>query len=286
MEENQYLDLIKRIIDENFESLDRTNIGTLSTFGVNMKFDLSKGFPILTTKKIHLKSIIEELLWFIKGSTDGEILINKNVNIWKMNGSREFLDQRGLNNYKENDLGPIYGFQWRHFGAEYINKDTNYDGKGFDQLQDCIDKIKNDPNNRRILLSSWNPIDIPKMALPPCHVLLQFFVKEGKLSSLLYQRSADVGLGMPFNICSYALLTHIIAQVTNLEVGNFIYNIGNAHIYINHIDKLKEQINRIPYEFPKLIINKEKKNINDFIYDDFKLENYNYHPIIKLPFAL
>ena len=212
-EEFQYLDLIKKIIETGTEKKDRTGVGTISTFGNTMRYDLEHTFPLLTTKKVFWKGVVEELLWFIRGSTDGKILSNNGVKIWDGNGSREFLDKLGFNSRREGDLGPVYGFQWRHFGAEYKTCDTNYTGQGVDQLSEVIKQIKTNPDSRRLIVSAWNVKDLPLMALPPCHVLFHFYVSNGKLSCLLYQRSCDVGLGIPFNIASYALLTCLVAKV-------------------------------------------------------------------------
>jgi thymidylate synthase len=244
--------------------------------------------PVVTTKQVFLRGIIEELLWFIKGSTDSNILKQKNVNFWNHNGSKNNLEKLNLP-YEEGDLGPVYGFQWRHFGADYIDCKTDYTDQGVDQLKYIVDEIRKNPKSRRLILSSWNPKDLNKMVLPPCHCLAQFYVDENKnLSCILYQRSGDVGLGVPFNITSYALLTHMIAHVCKLNAHEFIHVLGDAHIYMNHVDKLKEQITRHPYPSPKIFFNQEKNinNLEDFEFLDFKIENYQHYGKIELPFSL
>lgn len=288
-DELQYIHLIKNVLKTGVYRNDRTTIGTLSIFGYNMSFDLRKNkIPILTTKKVFWRGVVEELLWFISGSTDANILKSKNVNIWNDNSSRKSLDNRGLKDLEEGDIGAGYGFQWRHFGAKYINKNQSYDKQGKDQLLDVIDKIKNDPTSRRIILTSWNPTDLDTMALPPCHILVQFWVDIDKkeLHSQLYQRSCDIGLGVPFNIASYSLLTCMIAHVCDLKPGEFKYCMGDAHIYANHIDALKEQIKRPVYETPLLNIKTKNKDILKFSSDDFELLNYSYHSSIKMDMAL
>lgn len=280
-DEYQYLNLIKKVLNEGVLKEDRTNTGILSYFGYQMRFNIENSFPLLTTKKMFLRGIIEELLWFINGKTNAKLLQDKKVHIWDLNSSREFLDNNGLSHYEEGDCGPIYGFNFRHYGAEYIDCNSDYSFQGFDQLQSIIDLIKNNPNSRRILINLWNPCDLNKVVLPPCHVLYQFWVYDGKISCSMYQRSGDIGLGVPFNIASASLLTYIIAQLTNLKPFEFIHNIGDAHIYNNHIEQLKIQIERKPYDFPKLIINSKEK-IEDFVYEDFKLENYKSHDKITM----
>lgn len=283
--EYQYLSILHDVLQNGNRQDDRTGTGVLSRFGYMMRFQLNEYFPLLTTKKLFLRGIIEELLWFIRGETNGNILLDKNVRIWEANGTREFLDKRNLFDREVNDLGPIYGFQWRHFGAEYTNMHDDYTNKGVDQLKNVIDLIKNDPKNRRIILCAWNPKDLEKMALPPCHVLCQFYIFENKLSCIMYQRSCDLGLGVPFNIASYSIFTHMIAQVCNLIPYEFIHILGNAHIYMNHVDQLKKQINRIPYPFPTLKLNPNVQNIEDFTVDDIKIENYVHHDKIVMPMA-
>lgn len=266
---------------------DRTGVGTKSIFGAQMRFDLRNDtFPLLTTKKTFFRSIAEELFWFVKGSTDAKILQDKNVHIWDGNSSREFLDKSGFHDRREGDLGPVYGFQWRHFGAKYTTCEADYSGQGIDQLNEVINRIKTNPNDRRIIMSAWNPIDIPQMALPPCHCLVQFYVSGDELSCQLYQRSADMGLGVPFNIASYALLTYMIAHVTNLKPGDFVHTLGDAHIYLNHIEPLQEQIKREPKQFPKIHIKRRVESIEDFGIDDFEIVDYNPHPAIKMAMAV
>ncbi|XP_011498443.1 PREDICTED: thymidylate synthase-like [Ceratosolen solmsi marchali] len=286
-EEYQYLNLIKVILEKGAVKDDRTGVGTHSIFGAQMRFNLRDGvFPLLTTKRVFWRAVVEELLWFIRGSTNAKELSDKGVKIWDANASRKFLDSLGFIDRDEGDLGPIYGFQWRHYGAKYIDMYTDYTGQGFDQLADVIDKIKNNPNDRRIIMSSWNPIDIPMMALPPCHSLSQFYVCNGELSCHLYQRAGDMGLGVPFNIASYALLTCMIAHVTFLKPGEFIHTIGDTHVYRNHVEAVQEQILRKPRPFPKLRITRDVKDIDDFEFTDFQLENYNPHPKLSMPMAL
>lgn len=306
LQEQAYLDLCERIINEGEFRPDRTGTGTKSLFApAQLRFDLSDDlFPLLTTKRVFLKGIIHELLWFVEGCTDAKKLSAKNVKIWEGNGSRQFLDSLGLTERREGDLGPVYGFQWRHFGAEYVDCDADYTGKGVDQLQEVIKKLKTNPYDRRIILSAWNPPDFPKMALPPCHVFCQFYVSfpsrtpasnefkqtkpspRPKLSCLLYQRSCDMGLGVPFNIASYALLTKMIAHIVDMDCGEFIHTMGDAHVYLDHIDALKEQISRVPKNFPKLKIKEERKgeitSIDDFKYEDFELIGYDPMSAIKM----
>jgi len=286
-EEMQYLNLIKKIIDSGNKRGDRTGTGTLSLFGAQMRFSLRGGtFPLLTTKKVFYRGIAEELFWFIRGSTSAKELQDKNVRIWDGNSSREFLDSIGLKDREEGDLGPVYGFQWRHFGAEYINMHADYSGKGVDQLGEVINRIKNKPNDRRIIMCAWNPADLDKMALPPCHCLVQFYVANGELSCQLYQRSADMGLGVPFNIASYALLTIMIAHVTGLVPGDFVHTLGDAHVYSNHLEALKIQLEREPKEFPKIVIKRKVEKIEDFNIDDFEVVGYQSHPKIAMDMAV
>jgi len=286
-EEYQYLNTIQYILDKGVKRDDRTGVGTLSTFGVSMRYNLRNNeFPLLTTKRVFWTGVVHELLWFIQGSTNAKILQEKGVRIWDGNASREFLDSRGLKHYQEGDLGPVYGFQWRHWGAEYVDMNHDYNGKGIDQLMQVIETIKKDPNSRRIVISAWNPSDINKMALPPCHMFCQFYVANNELSCQMYQRSADMGLGVPFNIASYALLTRIIAQACNLQCGDFIHVIGDCHVYLNHIEPLKIQLQRKPKKFPKLKINPNITNINEFTFDDFKILDYDPYPAIKMQMAV
>lgn len=257
----QYLDLCQHILEKGTNKDDRTGTGTISTFGYQMRFDLAEGFPALTTKKLHLRSIIHELLWFLKGETNIQYLHENKVSIWD-----EWADENG-------NLGPVYGRQWRSWESA--------DGRMIDQMTDVINQIKENPDSRRLIVSSWNVGDLDKMALPPCHLLFQFYVADGKLSCQLYQRSADVFLGVPFNIASYALLTMMVAQVTGLEPGEFVHTLGDAHIYKNHLDQVKLQLSREPRPLPKMKINPNVTNIFEFTYEDFELVDYNPHPHIK-----
>jgi thymidylate synthase len=271
----QYLDLLQHILDRGVEKSDRTGTGTTSCFGYQMRFDLQNGFPLVTTKKLHLKSIIYELLWFLKGETNTRYLKEHGVSIWD-----EWADENG-------ELGPVYGKQWRSW--------TGADGKVVDQITDLIKQIKTNPDSRRLIVSAWNVADLPKMALMPCHVLFQFYITpsalersggRSTLSCQLYQRSADVFLGVPFNIASYALLTMMIAQVCDLAPGEFIHTFGDVHIYSNHIEQVKLQLSRTPYPLPIMRLNPQVKNIFDFEFEDFTLENYQSHPAIKAPVAV
>lgn len=262
----QYLDLLREIRDNGVVKTDRTGVGTKSIFGHQMRFNLQDGFPLLTTKKVFLKGIIYELLWFLKGDTNIKFLTDHNVHIWD-----EWADENG-------DLGYVYGKQWRSWETT--------DGRVIDQISQVVDLIKNHPDSRRILVTAWNPAEIDKMALPPCHCLFQFYVADGKLSCQLYQRSADTFLGVPFNIASYALLTMMLAQVCDLEPGEFIHTTGDTHIYLNHLDQVNEQLSREPRPLPKMIINPDVKSIFDFKYEDFKLEGYDPWPAIKAPVAV
>ncbi|SMG16851.1 thymidylate synthase [Marivirga sericea] len=262
----QYHELMKHILDNGVQKGDRTGTGTISVFGYQMRFDLSEGFPVVTTKKLHLRSIIHELLWFLKGETNIKYLKENGVSIWD-----EWADENG-------ELGPVYGSQWRNWPTP--------DGKHIDQISQIIDQIKNTPNSRRIMVSAWNVSDVPNMALPPCHALFQFYVADGKLSCQLYQRSADVFLGVPFNIASYALLTMMVAQVCDLEPGDFIHTLGDAHLYSNHMEQTELQLSREQYPLPKMKINPDVKNIFDFKFEDFELVDYQHHPHIKAPVAV
>jgi len=285
-EEQQYLDLIKRIFSSGSKETSR-NGNVISTFGNMMRFSLKDGnLPLLTTKKVAWKTCFHELCWFIRGSTNNKELHEKNVHIWDANASREFLDSRGLTYRWEDDLGPIYGHQWRHFNASYQTCQSNYNGKGVDQLQNIINDLKNEEtrSSRRLIMSAWNPEQLDEMALPPCHVLVQFNVRQGKyLSCALYQRSGDVGLGVPFNIASYSFLTHIIAKHCGLIAEEFVYFLGNAHIYEEHIEPLKEQVERLPYEFPQIKINKVHDSIEEYTLDDITwISEYTFHQPIKM----
>lgn len=284
-DENQYLMLIRDLLTDGVMESGR-NGTALTGFGSSMHFNLKSGIlPLLTTKKVAWKTCLRELLWFIKGETDNTILQSQNVKIWNGNASREFLDSRGLHDLEENDLGPVYGHQWRHFNAEYSTCKADYTGKGVDQLQYIIDKLK-DPqerNSRRLVMSAWNPCQINEMALPPCHVMCQFNVVNGtQLDCALFQRSGDVGLGVPFNIASYSMLTHIIAKHCDLEASNFYYYLGNCHIYDDHISALELQSQREPYNFPTLSISHKLDNINDYTEEMFTVENYEFHDVIKM----
>ncbi|NVK28395.1 MAG: thymidylate synthase [Flavobacteriia bacterium] len=291
----QYHDLMKHVLEHGVRKDDRTGTGTVSVFGYQMRFNLQEGFPLITTKKLHIKSILHELLWFIQGDTNIRYLDQNGVRIWddwpfakfekseEYNGEtiREFAERVASDEAfaeKWGDLGPVYGYQWRSWPAP--------NGETIDQLMGVIDQIKNNPDSRRIIVSAWNPGMIQDMALPPCHAFFQFYVAEGKLSCQLYQRSADIFLGVPFNIASYAMLTHMIAQVCDLEVGDFVHTLGDAHIYANHIDQVNEQLSRDFRALPKLIVNPEVKNILDFKFDDFAIEGYDPHPHIKAQVAV
>lgn len=262
----QYLDLLKKIMDEGVVKHDRTGVGTKSIFGHQMRFNLNEGFPLLTTKKVHLKSIIYELLWFINGDTNIKYLKERGVSIWD-----EWADENG-------ELGPVYGAQWRRWNCG--------DGRHIDQLQNVMDTLKNNPDSRRIIISSWNVAEIEKMALPPCHSLFQFYVADNRLSCQLYQRSADTFLGVPFNIASYALLTMMIAKVCGFELGDFVHTTGDTHIYLNHFEQVKEQLSRTPRALPKMLIKGEQKDIFSFKYEDFELVGYDPYPAIKAPVAV
>ena len=256
----QYLDLCKRVLTEGTEKHDRTGTGTISVFGHQMRFDLADGFPLLTTKKLHLKSIIYELLWFLQGDTNVKYLQEHGVRIWN-----EWADENG-------ELGPVYGHQWRSW--------PDYNGGTIDQISNVVEQIKHNPDSRRMIVSAWNVAEVEKMALPPCHSLFQFYVADGKLSLQLYQRSADIFLGVPFNIASYALLLQMMAQVTGLKAGTFVHTFGDAHIYLNHLEQVKLQLTREPRPLPQMHINPDVKDIFSFKYEDFQLEGYNPHPHI------
>jgi len=262
----QYLDLLNHVKNYGDIKHDRTGTGTISVFGYQMRYDLSQGFPLITTKKVHLKSIIHELLWFLSGSTNIKYLKDNSVSIWD-----EWADENG-------DLGPVYGYQWRSWPSA--------DGKYIDQITDLIESIKKNPDSRRLIVSAWNVSEISKMKLPPCHTFFQFYVSNGKLSCQLYQRSADIFLGVPFNIASYALLTMMVAQICSLEPGDFVHTLGDAHIYSNHIEQVNEQLSRIPRTLPHMRINPKVKSIFDFKFEDFVLENYDPYPAIKAPVAV
>ena len=261
-----YLDLMRHVLEHGARKEDRTGTGTLSVFGYQMRFALDGGFPLLTTKKVHLKSVIHELLWFLKGSTNVEYLRNNGVTIWD-----EWADPRG-------ELGPVYGYQWRSWPAP--------DGRHIDQVAEVVDQIRRNPASRRLIVSAWNVADIPRMALAPCHAFFQFYVADGRLSCQLYQRSADVFLGVPFNIASYALLTMMIAQVTGLKPGELVHTLGDAHLYANHLEQAREQLGRAPRQLPVMRMNPDVKDLFAFTFEDFTLEGYDPHPAIRAPIAV
>ncbi len=263
--ERQYLDLLARVLETGARKGDRTGTGTLSVFGWQMRFTLRDSFPLLTTKKLHLKSIIYELLWFLRGETNVRWLREHGVTIWD-----EWADAEG-------ELGPVYGHQWRHWQAP---------GRSIDQIARVVESIRGNPDSRRHLVTAWNPAEVERMALPPCHALFQFYVAEGRLSCQLYQRSADLFLGVPFNIASYALLTLMVAQVTGLQPGEFVHTLGDAHLYLNHLDQAREQLTRAPRPFPRMRLNPEVNDLNRFQYEDFTLEDYEPYPAIKAPIAV
>jgi len=262
----QYLDLMKHVLEHGTPKNDRTGTGTVSVFGPQMRFDLAAGFPLLTTKKVHLKSIVHELLWFLKGETNIGYLKDNGVTIWD-----EWADERG-------DLGPVYGYQWRSWPAP--------DGRHIDQMSEVVNQIRKNPDSRRLIVSAWNVADLPRMALLPCHAFFQFYVAEGRLSCQLYQRSADFFLGVPFNIASYALLTMMVAQTCGLKLGEFVHTFGDAHLYLNHFEQAREQLSRQPRTLPTMRLNPAVTNLFDFRYEDFTLENYDPHPAIRAPVAV
>lgn len=323
-EEYQYLDLIRRLLEEGEHRSDRTGTGTLSLFAPpQLRFSLSKTsedgtvtpiLPLLTTKRVFLKAVVAELLWFVAGTTSSLPLAEQGIKIWDGNGSREYLDSVGLSHREVGDLGPVYGFQWRHFGADYKDAKTDYTGQGVDQLAEVLHKLKTNPFDRRIILSAWNPADLKKMALPPCHMFAQFYVsypdaprgadaakakieargtngqhikRKARLSCQLYQRSCDMGLGVPFNIASYALLTHMLAQAADLDAGEFVHVMGDSHIYLDHIDALKVQLEREPRAFPELKIKKEKNcSIDGWKAEDFEVIGYKPHATIAMKMSV
>ncbi|KAK0649296.1 thymidylate synthase/dCMP hydroxymethylase domain-containing protein [Cercophora newfieldiana] len=314
VEEHQYLELVREILEEGELRRDRTGTGTLSIFAPRpLKFKLNRNgtpiLPLLTTKRVFTRAIIAELLWFIEGNTSSLALSEKGVKIWDGNGSREFLDNLGLTHREVGDLGPVYGFQWRHFGAEYIDCKTDYTNQGVDQLQRIIHTLRTNPYDRRLILSAWNPKDLPQMVLPPCHMFAQFYVSyprsktepeqqgepngegenkpKGHLHCQLYQRSCDMGLGVPFNIASYALLTHMLAHVCDLVPGSLTHVMGDAHVYLNHVDALKTQLEREPRDFPKLEISREKNgSIDGWKAEDFVIKGYNPHKTIAMEMSV
>lgn len=314
VEERQYLELVREILDEGELRRDRTGTGTLSVFAPRpLKFKLNRDgtpiLPLLTTKRVFTRAIIAELLWFIEGNTSSLALSEKGVKIWDGNGSREFLDNLGLTHREVGDLGPVYGFQWRHFGADYVDCKTDYTGQGVDQLQRIIHTLRTNPYDRRLILSAWNPKDLPQMVLPPCHMFAQFYVSyprskttqaeeggstngeenkpKGHLHCQLYQRSCDMGLGVPFNIASYALLTHMLAHVCDLVPGSLTHVMGDAHVYLNHVDALKTQLDREPRDFPELEIAREKNgSIDGWQAEDFVIKGYNPHKTIAMEMSV
>jgi thymidylate synthase len=284
-DEQNYLNLMKHILENGVDKKDRTGVGTKSIFGTQLRFSLEDNtLPLLTTKRVFIRGAIEELLFFIRGETDTKLLEAKNVNIWKGNTSREFLDKRGLNHYDVGEMGPMYGYQWRKFGAD---SSKNY--SGVDQLANAIDLIKKDPDSRRIMITAYNPVDDNKTVLAPCHNFFQFYVNNGELSCMWTQRSVDYSIGFGFNLASYALLTHIIAKLTNLKAKELIFSGGDTHLYNNTIDGIKLQLQRNPYTFPKLKINKELNSLTDIEelkFEDFEILNYQHHPAIKMEMAI
>ncbi|OGA73507.1 MAG: thymidylate synthase [Betaproteobacteria bacterium RIFCSPLOWO2_12_FULL_65_14] len=266
LEEQRYLDLLAEVLERGARKSDRTGTGTLSLFGRQLRFELDPGFPLLTTKKLHLKSIVYELLWFLRGDTNVRWLQERGVTIWD-----EWADEAG-------ELGPVYGYQWRHWRAP--------DGREIDQIANVIESLRKKPDSRRHIVSAWNPADVERMALPPCHALFQFYVAEGRLSCQMYQRSADLFLGVPFNIASYALLTRMVAQVTDLAPGEFVLTLGDAHLYLNHVEQAREQIARAPRAFPRMRLNPQVHELLDFRFEDFTLEAYDPHPAIRAPIAV
>ncbi|KAI0836227.1 thymidylate synthase [Hypoxylon sp. FL0890] len=306
-EEYQYLDLVREILDQGERRPDRTGTGTYSIFAPRpLKFSLNENgkpiLPLLTTKRVFLRAVIAELLWFIEGNTSSSSLSAQDVKIWDGNGSREFLDNLGLTDREVGDLGPVYGFQWRHFGAEYVDARTDYTGQGYDQLADVIHKLRNNPYDRRMILSAWNPKDLKKMVLPPCHMFAQFYVSfprqseesngdkekpKGHLHCQLYQRSCDMGLGVPFNIASYALLTHMLAHVCDLVPGSLTHVMGDAHVYVDHVDALKVQLEREPRPFPELKLTPENgDSIDGWKVEDIKVLNYEPHKTIPMKMSV
>jgi len=287
-EEYQYLDMIQEVMETGVEKGDRTGTGTISKFGKQMRFNLRHSFPVLTSKRVFWRGVAEELLWFVAGETDANKLAAKDIHIWDGNGSREYLDSIGLGHREVGDLGPVYGFQWRHFNAPYSDMHADYAGKGVDQLAEVIDKIKNNPNDRRILMTAWNPAALGEMALPPCHMFCQFWVdtEAGEVSCQMYQRSCDLGLGVPFNIASYSMLLAMVADVCGLKCGDFVHVLGDAHVYSNHVGPLQQQLKNHPLPFPSLRISNDKKDIDGYKFEDFTLEGYKCHKAIKMQMAV
>lgn len=286
-EEKKYLEITKDCIQNGSFQHDRTGTGTFALFGQNMRFSLSEStLPLLTTKFVPFRVVLEELLFFIRGQTDNKILKEKNIHIWDGNSTKEFFMKNGINR-EADDLGPVYGFQWRHYGAQYNTCNDDYTDKGIDQLNNVIETLKKNPNSRRMIVVAWNPIQLKEMALPPCHCLFQFLVTGNKLSCILYQRSGDMGLGIPFNIASYSILTHMVAKITGLEPHEFIHFIGDTHVYSNHVEPLKEQLEREPRTFPKLRFREKKyEKLEDFEFEDFIVEGYDPYPKITMKMAV
>lgn len=282
MSERAYLDLLKAVLEQGKPRADRTGTGTRALFGGQLRFDLRSSFPLLTTKKVHLKSIIHELLWFVRGETTVQPLKAVGVSIWDEWATAEQTARFGRN---EGDLGPVYGHQWRNFGASK-RSDGTYERDGFDQLARLLRDLRENPMSRRLLVTGWNPREADQVALPPCHTLFQFHVQDGELSCHLYQRSGDVFLGVPFNIASYALLTMMVAQASGLKPGDFVHSFGDVHLYNNHVEQAREQLSREPRAFPRMTVNPQRKNLFEFQYEDFTLEGYDPHPAIKAPVAV
>jgi thymidylate synthase len=277
-----YHDLLRRVLAEGFRKEDRTGTGTLSIFGHQMRFDLAAGFPLVTTKKVHLKSIIVELLWFLRGETDTSFLREHGVTIWDEWATAEQTARFGR---EAGDLGPIYGHQWRNFGASK-NADGSYARDGVDQIATVVEQIRKNPNSRRLIVSGWNPKEADQVALPPCHTLFQFYVADNRLSAQLYQRSGDIFLGVPFNIASYALLTMMVAQVTGLGLGSFVHSLGDAHLYLNHLEQAQLQLTRDARALPTMKLNPERRELLEFVASDFELQGYDPHPAIRAPVAV
>lgn len=284
--EYQYLNLVRDVMETGIKKDDRTGVGTISKFGAMMRFSLEDSFPLFTTKRVFWRGVALELLWFISGSTDARILSKQGVKIWDGHSSRAFLDSRGFYDREVGSIGPMYGFLFRHWGAKYVDMDTDYTGQGIDQLKECIRLIKEEPTSRRIVMNMWNASDIDKMSLAPCHCMVQFQVNNGKLSCMMTQRSADLLLGVAFNTSSYALLTCLIAHSCGLQPGEFVHSMGDCHVYLNHIEPAKIQLERTPRPFPKIIFKCDPKDIDDYTMDDFEIVGYNPHPAIKMEMAI
>nr|Q27783.1 RecName: Full=Bifunctional dihydrofolate reductase-thymidylate synthase; Short=DHFR-TS; Includes: RecName: Full=Dihydrofolate reductase; Includes: RecName: Full=Thymidylate synthase [Trypanosoma brucei brucei]AAA91362.1 dihydrofolate reductase-thymidylate synthase [Trypanosoma brucei] len=286
-EEEQYLNLVGRIIDEGCTKCDRTGVGTRSLFGAQMRFSLRNNrLPLLTTKRVFWRGVCEELLWFLRGETNAKLLSDKGIHIWDGNGSRAFLDSRGLTDYDEMDLGPVYGFQWRHFGADYISCKVDSEGKGVDQIANIVKSLIENPDDRRMICTAWNPAALPRMALPPCHMMAQFYVSNGELSCMLYQRSCDMGLGVPFNIASYALLTFLMAKASGLRPGELVHTLGDAHVYSNHVEPCRKQLKRVPRPFPFIVFKQDKEFLEDFQESDIEVIDYSPYPVISMEMAV